>query len=82
MQVFLGFGSNHGDRRHWLREGIEAMVQGGLSLRRVSPVVESPALLPAGAPWDWNRPFLHRRIVVSVKFRDAVEKGTIPVPRR
>lgn len=60
MQVILGFGSNHGDRHHWLREGIRAM-QGvpGLTLQRVSPVVESPALLPAGSPWDWNRPFLN-----------------------
>ncbi|MEM9384698.1 MAG: dihydropteroate synthase [Pseudomonadota bacterium] len=60
MQVILGFGSNHGDRHHWLREGIRAMQRvPGLTLQRVSPVVESPALLPAGSPWDWNRPFLN-----------------------
>ncbi len=59
MQVILGFGSNHGDRHHWLREGIRAMERAGLTLQRVSPVVESPALLPAGSPWDWNRPFLN-----------------------
>lgn len=59
MQVFLGFGSNYGDREDHLRQGLRAMEAASLTLRRVSPVVESPALLPAGSPWDWNRPFLN-----------------------
>jgi 2-amino-4-hydroxy-6-hydroxymethyldihydropteridine diphosphokinase/dihydropteroate synthase len=57
--IYLGFGSNHGDRADFLRRGIAAMVERGLVLECASCVVESPALLPAGSPWDWNRPFLN-----------------------
>ena len=31
----------------------------GVELVRVSPVVESPAMLPDDAPADWNQPFLN-----------------------
>jgi 2-amino-4-hydroxy-6-hydroxymethyldihydropteridine diphosphokinase/dihydropteroate synthase len=57
--LYLGFGSNDGDRLGYLRRGVEAMAARGLMLQAVSPVVESPALLPAGSPWEWNRPFLN-----------------------
>ena len=59
MQTYLGLGSNIGDRRENLRRGIAALEDDGVSVRRVSPVVESPALLPPDAPADWNLPFLN-----------------------
>lgn len=59
MQTYLGLGSNIGDRRENLRCGIAALEKGGVAVRRVSPVVESPALLPPDAPSDWNLPFLN-----------------------
>jgi 2-amino-4-hydroxy-6-hydroxymethyldihydropteridine diphosphokinase/dihydropteroate synthase len=59
MQTYLGLGSNLGDRRENLRRGIAELERAGVTTRRVSPVVESPALLPAQAPADWNRPFLN-----------------------
>ena len=59
MQVYLGLGSNLGDRRGHLSRAIDALEAGGLGITRVSPVVESPALLPDDAPSDWNRPFLN-----------------------
>ena len=59
MQVFLGLGSNLGDRRDYLSRAIDALESKGVGIRRVSPVVESPALLPDSAPSDWNRPFLN-----------------------
>lgn len=74
MEVFLGFGSNYGDRQHFLRLGLQVMAEvAGVTLRRVSPVVESPALLPAGVPWQWNRPFL------NCVAEYAVADGTDPV---
>ena len=60
MQVYLGLGSNlgksarspgashRGPRRAW-----------SVTIVRVSPVVESPALLPDSAPSEWNRPYLN-----------------------
>jgi len=59
MQTYLGLGSNLGDRRENLRRGITELERAGVTTRRISPVVESPALLPAEAPADWNRPFLN-----------------------
>ena len=59
MQVYLGLGSNLGDRRGHLSRAIDAIEANGLSVSRVSPVVESPALLPEDAPSDWNLPYLN-----------------------
>ena len=59
MRVYLGLGSNLGDRREHLARAIDALEARRIDIRRVSPVVESPALLPDSAPSDWNRPFLN-----------------------
>ena len=59
MQVYLGLGSNLGDRRDHLSRAIDALEAQELTIARVSPVVESPALLPDSAPSDWNLPFLN-----------------------
>ena len=66
MRVFLGLGSNLGDRRDYLSRAIDALESKGVGIRRVSPVVESPALLPDSAPSDWNRPFLNLVLECSV----------------
>jgi 2-amino-4-hydroxy-6-hydroxymethyldihydropteridine diphosphokinase/dihydropteroate synthase len=59
MNVYLGLGSNLGDRRAHLASALESLARGGHPVLRVSPVVESPAMLPDDAPADWNRPFLN-----------------------
>ena len=59
MRTYLGLGSNLGDRRANLTRAIELLAQRPLRVERVSPVVESPALLPDGAPPEWNRPYLN-----------------------
>ncbi len=59
MDVYLGLGSNLGERRANLTRALAALARNGIAVRRVSPVVESPALLPDDAPPDWNRPFLN-----------------------
>src|SRR5262245_18127463 len=59
MEIYLGLGSNLGDRRANLAEAIARLPAHGVRIARVSPVVESPAMLPDGAPADWNRPFLN-----------------------
>jgi dihydropteroate synthase/2-amino-4-hydroxy-6-hydroxymethyldihydropteridine diphosphokinase len=59
MDIYLGLGSNLGDRRAQLARALDELAAGGLRIHRVSPLVESPALLPDDAPTDWNRPFLN-----------------------
>ncbi|HEY7672183.1 MAG TPA: dihydropteroate synthase [Gammaproteobacteria bacterium] len=59
MAIFLGLGSNVGDRRAELGAAIAALERSGVAIVRVSPIVESPALLPPGAPPEWNLPFLN-----------------------
>ena len=59
MRVYLGLGSNLGDRRDHLSRAIDALEAFGLAIGRVSPVVESPALLPDSAPSAWNLPYLN-----------------------
>ncbi len=59
MEIYLGLGSNLGDRRAHLTLALSALAPRDIHLVRVSPVVESPAMLPDDAPTDWNRPFLN-----------------------
>ena len=59
MSVFLSLGSNLGDRRASLEQALGTLNTHGMKVERVSPVVESPALLPPDAPSDWNQPFLN-----------------------
>ena len=59
MDVYLGLGSNLGDRRAHLARALEMLGAHGVVVVRVSPVVESPAMLPDDAPADWNQPFLN-----------------------
>jgi 2-amino-4-hydroxy-6-hydroxymethyldihydropteridine diphosphokinase/dihydropteroate synthase len=57
--VYLGLGSNLGDRRRHLQGAIDALEREGIDVLAASPTVESPALLQPGAPPAWNRPFLN-----------------------
>ncbi|HVJ30675.1 MAG TPA: dihydropteroate synthase, partial [Gammaproteobacteria bacterium] len=59
IDVYLGLGSNLGNRRAHLSGALERLAARGVELVRVSPVVESPAMLPDDAPADWNQPFLN-----------------------
>jgi 2-amino-4-hydroxy-6-hydroxymethyldihydropteridine diphosphokinase/dihydropteroate synthase len=59
MDIYLGAGSNLGDRRAQLARALARLPAHGVRVLRVSPVVESPAMLPDDAPADWNQPFLN-----------------------
>ena len=59
IDVYLGLGSNLGNRRAHLSGALERLALRGVQVVRVSPVVESPAMLPDDAPADWNQPFLN-----------------------
>lgn len=57
--IYLGLGSNVGPRHKNLTRAVRALQQHGLQLRAISPVIETPALLPPEAKPDWARPYLN-----------------------
>jgi 2-amino-4-hydroxy-6-hydroxymethyldihydropteridine diphosphokinase / dihydropteroate synthase len=61
MKCYIGLGSNRGDRLKNLETAAQLIkneLAGGRGVR-VSPVYESDALLPHGAPLDWDQPYLN-----------------------
>lgn len=69
MTVYLGLGSNLGDRKGNLESAIQKLVLAGFRLEKVSPIVESPAMLPAQADPSWNRPFLNLAVAGRCDWR-------------
>lgn len=60
MSVFLSMGSNEGDRRRNLGSAIKHLkALDGLTVKKISPVYETPPLLPEKAPTAWLKPFLN-----------------------
>ena len=59
MAIYLGLGSNLGDRKENIEQAITYLQRRGFELGRISPLVETPAMLPGGAEPSWNKPFLN-----------------------
>ena len=59
MSIYLGLGANAGDRKANLERAIAELGAHGFSLAQVSPMVETPALLPADAEPDWHKPYFN-----------------------
>ncbi|MYD76278.1 MAG: dihydropteroate synthase [Gammaproteobacteria bacterium] len=57
--IYLALGANQGNRRENLRRAIAELGQSGFRVTRVSPVVETPAMLDGNAEPDWIRPYLN-----------------------
>ncbi|MDB5038965.1 MAG: hypothetical protein JWQ35_2493 [Bacteriovoracaceae bacterium] len=71
-RVFFGLGSNLGDRKRNLEESLQHLRKIlHKSEIQVSPVYESPALLPEKAPLDWSRPYLN--LVAEGFWTDSAE---------
>ena len=62
MTIYLGLGSNEGDRKRNIEKAIEELISAGFRLDRISPMVESPAMLPDQADPAWHKPFLNLAI--------------------
>lgn len=60
--VILGLGSNSGDREDYLRQAT-GLLSGLLAGMRASAVHETKALLPEGAPKEWDKPFLNMAVL-------------------
>ncbi len=59
MAVYLGLGSNLGARHTHLETALAEMTARGVTIVRRSAIYETEALLPAGAPDDWDIAFLN-----------------------
>ncbi|MCK5920881.1 MAG: dihydropteroate synthase, partial [Methylococcales bacterium] len=59
MSVYLGLGSNIGDRRANLKEAVKQLKKVGFRVTAWSSILESPALLPDEADSSWNQPYLN-----------------------
>ena len=57
--IYLGLGSNQGDRQENLSTALRELQDRGFTVSRVSPVVETPAMLPDNADPEWSQPFLN-----------------------
>lgn len=59
MAIFFGLGSNQGNRNANLQQAVEQLKSNGFEISAISPLVETPALLPKDAEPSWNKPFLN-----------------------
>ena len=69
--IYLGLGSNQGNRMQNLELAIQKLSDRGFQVDRISPVVESPALLPDEATPSWNKPFLNCVICGNTQWSPA-----------
>lgn len=66
MRCFVGFGSNLGDRRANLEKAARSLEnEREVQLLRRSPLVETPALVPEGAPAHWRKSFLNAVVEID-----------------
>ena len=59
MDIYLSLGSNLGDRKKNLSKAIHLLEKSGVLIIKISPIVETPALLIEDSPSDWDLPFLN-----------------------
>ena len=62
--ILIALGSNLGKREENLAHARAALVGYDVELVAESSTIETPALLPDGAPEEWNIPFLNQVIAV------------------
>jgi 2-amino-4-hydroxy-6-hydroxymethyldihydropteridine diphosphokinase/dihydropteroate synthase len=80
VKCYLGLGSNLGNRKENLYNAIKRISDlPECKSVRVSPVYETPALLPEGAPNDWNRPFLNLALEMECSEKPETFLETIHV---
>ncbi len=72
-ELLIGLGSNAEGALTMLRRArAKLRATPGLTLKHCSPIYQSDALLPEGAPRDWDRPFLNAVCLMEVQ-RDALD---------
>lgn len=62
MLTVLGLGANTGNRLKYLTKAVRELSEHVLHALEVSPIYESRAILPDGAPESWDMPFLNMAV--------------------
>lgn len=63
--IFLALGSNLGNREEYLAQARVVLVGFDVEVIKTSDIMETPALMPEGAPAEWNTPYLNQVIQVQ-----------------
>ncbi len=63
--IILSLGSNLGPREVTLQRARDALASAGVSVVAASSLHETAALMPEGAPADWDRPYLNQVLQVE-----------------
>ena len=63
MEVYIGLGSNLGERRDFLSQALKEIKKHNIEIVKTSAIYENPALLPMGAKSLWNKTFLNMAIL-------------------
>lgn len=72
VTAYLGLGSNVGDRASQLAGAVAYLsAHPAVTLIKQSKLYESAALLPEGAPEDWNQPFLNMAVAIETSLAPA-----------
>lgn len=74
-KCWIGLGSNLGNRRSNLEAAAMALSRlPGVSSLRTSPIVETPALVPEGAPESWKKAYLNAAIELEYTYDGDVDR--------
>ena len=65
--IFIALGSNLGNREEYLAQARTALMLHDVDIVAQSAVIETPALLPEGAPAEWNVPYLNQVVRVETQ---------------
>ena len=63
---YLSLGTNQGDRQANIRYALSKLTE-FCEIQKISPIYETPALLPKGATENWNQPFLNLCVEIDYK---------------
>ncbi len=75
-EILLGLGSNSCDKLEKLRQAKKLLsAHPYFTLKKVAPLYESQALLPAGAPPEWNTPYLNSALLLELRADLFTESG-------
>ncbi len=69
--ILLALGSNLGARAQTLERARAALEAAGVQVLAASALHETAALMPAGAPVDWDRPYLNQVLQVQTALAPA-----------
>jgi 2-amino-4-hydroxy-6-hydroxymethyldihydropteridine diphosphokinase len=62
--ILIALGSNLGDRADYLAQARVALEGHDIEISSASSIIETPALVPEGAPGEWNVPYLNQVVRV------------------